>query len=468
MKNVAKKVLVYVLSAVLIVLSAFAIYGIYQHYVDEKLKQELQNSLLQELDDNQGTYDETRIVLNNTNKVVAESLAERFNAKLRISSNGKYAVLTLPEGINIYDVVSEPSNKDVLQHFSVDYQARVAEVDETVKPHDPESPKYTVTDSLYDQQAYLDYLNMKDTWSKYKGDGITVAVIDSGIDTDHPEFAGRISEYSYNATEDKIVKDYILEGGEYDWSLVEDEQGHGTAVAGTIAASMDGQGTVGIAPNVNIIVIKAECDKDGAFLRTSDLVFGLYYAIERDADVVNMSFGGYEQPNPYAEATRLAVDSDVICVAAAGNNATPRLSYPAADPNVIGVGALSDGSWELAEYSNFGDNSDIVAPGTVYTSAMGGGYETINGTSFSSPIVAGAVALLKQQNRYIEFEQVKELLYASSYDLGSLGEDYYFGFGALDMSALLLEERGTITFDMLTDELDDIEKIFIRNHTLQD
>ena len=100
------------------------------------------------------------------------------------------------------------------------------------------------------------------------GAGRTVAIIDTGIDTDHPEFAGRISEYSYNATEDKIIKDY-----DNDWSLIEDEQGHGTAVAGVIAAAMDGSGTVGISPNVTIIVIKAECDANGNFLRTSDLVF---------------------------------------------------------------------------------------------------------------------------------------------------------------------------------------------------
>lgn len=121
-------------------------------------------------------------------------------------------------------------------------------------------------------------MNVGHTWDISTGSGITVAVIDTGIDTDHPEFKGIISEYSYNATEDKIVKDFVLANGEYDWSLVEDDQGHGTAVTGVIAAQVNGDGIVGIAPSVTIITIKAECDSKGTFKRTSDLVFGLYYA----------------------------------------------------------------------------------------------------------------------------------------------------------------------------------------------
>jgi subtilisin family serine protease len=270
-------------------------------------------------------------------------------------------------------------------------------------------------------------------------------VIDTGIDTDHPEFAGRISEYSYNATEDKIVKDYN------DWSLIEDQQGHGTAVAGVIGAPANGVGIVGMAPDVQILVIKAECDANGSFKRTSDLVFGLYYAIERDVQIVNMSFGTYSLENPFAEATQLAVDSDIICVAAAGNDSTSMLSWPAADENVIGVGALGDG-WELAYYSNYGENTDLVAPGTTYTTQMGGGYDESTGTSLASPVVAGAIALLMQNNPYMWFEEVTEVLYASCYDLGDLGRDWDYGFGALDVNALVLEQRGTIHFDMLTDE----------------
>lgn len=448
------------LLAILLVAS-IAIGGIVMWLHQEKLEQ-LQNDALAELERNAGQYDEQSIVLYETSKAKAEELAKLYGAKLRITENGRFATLTLPEGTTIRDVYAMEESRKYIGDMTADYHVQVSDLTEEEGSGErlPQRPQYSVSDTDYELQTYLDYLNMGDVWNRYMGAGITVAVIDTGIDTDHPEFAGRISEYSYNATEDKIVKDYN------DWSLIEDEQGHGTAVTGVIAASMNYGNVVGIAPDVEIIVIKAECDTDGNFKRTSDLVFGLYYAIERDVNVVNMSFGTYSPVNPFAEATQLAYDSDIICVAAAGNDSTSSLCWPAADENVIGVGAL-DG-WELAYYSNYGENVDLCAPGTTYTSLMGGTYGNMTGTSLASPIVAGAVALLLQNNPYTTFDDVTEVLYASSYDLGDLGRDWYYGFGALDISALILEERGTILYDMLTDEVENMEGLFIQGHTLQE
>ena len=435
----------------------------------------IQDEALQELYDHRGQYDEQSIVLSDTTRSRAETLAKAFGAKLRITSDGSFAALTLPEGVTVFDVYENKSNRAYIQYMSLDYHATISDVlasdetdEEETYEHSPARPQYSVTDTEYERQVYLDYINMSTAWATTQGSNMTVAVIDTGIDTDHPEFAGRISEYSYNASQDRIVKDWTVDGGAYDWSLIEDEQGHGTAVAGVLAAAMDGSGVVGIAPRVNIIVIKAECNENGEFKRTSDLVFGLYYAIERDVAVVNMSFVTKEPQNPFAEATRLAVDSDVICIAAAGNDARAGAQYPAADENVFGVGALADGSFELADYSNYGENVDLVAPGTVYTAVMGGGYGRMQGTSFSAPIVSGAVALYMARNSYSEFLTVQEMLRASCYDLGELGPDWYYGYGALDVSALILEERGRVTFNMMTDELNNREQVFIRNHTLQD
>ena len=427
-----------------------------------------QNELLSELDSRAGEYDDSSIVLRATSKAKAEKLAERFGARLRITSDGKYATLTLPEGVSIRDICADKENRAYLSQITPDYKASISDIDEIsekyVRP--TTTPNYSISDNGYDLQNYLRYLNIGDAWQNYRGDGVTVAVIDTGIDTDHPEFAGRISEYSYNATYDKIVKDYTAADGGYDWSLVEDVVGHGTAVTGVVAAAMDGQGTVGIAPQVNIIVIKAECDANGRFLRGSDLVFGLYYAIERDVDVVNMSFGG---GGDFSAPVRLGVDSDILMVAAAGNDSTSAPQQPASCEGVIGVGALEADSWNLASYSNFGENTNLVAPGTVYTAAAGGGYRTMNGTSFSSPIVAAALALMKSnvEYKYSSNEVLEEILYASCYDLGDLGPDFYYGYGALDISALLLEEKGTVTFNMLTDELENTTQVFIRSHTLQ-
>ena len=425
--------------------------------------------LIQELEDQVGTYDSGSIILYDVSKTQAQKLADQLGASLRISADEHFAALRLQEGASIRDVVEEEALREYLDQMGIDYHVQISDVTEETEDDIrlPVSPIYSGNDAGIAQQTYLDYLNVGDTWSSYTGSGVTVAVIDTGIDTDHPEFAGRISEYSYNATEDKIVKDYLLEDGSYDWSLIEDEQGHGTAVTGVIAAAMNDGGTVGIAPDVNIIVIKAECDESGQFTNTSDLVFGLYYAIERDVQVVNMSFGTSDSV-VFQATVQLAYDSDVICVAAAGNVGTAINQYPAAYETVIGVGALDAASWTLADYSNYGENTDLVAPGTTYTTAMGGGYETKTGTSMSAPQVAGAVALFMQTNRYATFDKVSEVLYASGYDLGDLGRDWEYGFGALDLQAFLLEERGTVTFHMLTDELENEEALFIRGHAMQE
>jgi subtilisin family serine protease len=454
--KVMKKKRVWItLLAFVLAITAVAGWLFYENSLDR-----MQQEALEVLDRDAGQYDAQSIVLHNTSKAKAQKLAELYGAKLRITRDGSFATLTLPEGITIRDIYAQKENRVYIEDMAADYQVAVSELAEDGERL-PERPRYSVSDPDYALQGYLDYLNMGDIWAGYTGAGVTVAVIDTGIDTDHPEFAGRISEYSYNATEDKIVKDYN------DWSLIEDKQGHGTAVAGVIGAAMNGSGTVGIAPNVEILVIKAECDANGTFTRTSDLVFGLYYAVERDVQIVNMSFGVYGAMNPFEDATQLAVDSDIICVAAAGNDSTTMRSWPAADENVIGIGALRDG-WELAGYSNYGENTDLVAPGTTYTTQMGGNYGNSTGTSLASPVVAGVMALMLQKYEYATYDLVTEILYASCYDLGDLGRDWDYGFGAVDAYALISEEQGKIHFEMMTDEVDDIHAIFIQGHTLQE
>lgn len=434
---------------------------------DVVVPEEIRDEKLNELELRAGEYDEYSIVLSDTSLSAATALAKQLDAKLRITSDGSFATLTLIDGRTIKDIYGDDAYLQYIDSLSTDWQATVGRYHNGDEEHKIPSAPTSSQSNKAELREYLDYLNLSTVWNTTMGQGTTVAIIDTGIDTDHPEFSGRISEYSYNATEDKIVKDHVLSDGSYDWSLVEDEVGHGTAVAGAFAASMNGAGMVGVAPQVTVIVIKAECNANGTFARTSDLVFGLYYAIERDASVVNMSFGTYGF-NPFSEATQLAYDSDVLCVAAAGNDGTAALCYPAADEYVIGVGALSEGSWELAAYSNYGENVDVVAPGTVYTAVNGGGYSTMTGTSLASPLVAGVISLLSSTDKYITFDEVYALLVASSRDLGDLGHDYYFGYGAIDASALLLEERGTITYDMMTNELDDAEGLFVVGHTLQE
>ena len=427
-----------------------------------------QQSFLALLEQKEGYYHSNRIVLSATNRQEAEQLAKQVGGTLRITKNGVFAVITLPDGMTVAEFAAEDENREYLGRMALDYN-NFSITTETEDTADGTRTGFQVVDEMYPQQNYLDYINIGNTWNLSRGettDGekITIAIIDSGIDTDHPEFTDAegnsiINIHSYDASNDKTVNQYGID-------VIEDTNGHGTAVAGVIAAQMNEVGIVGIAPDVDLLIIKCDVNEAGEFTSSADIVFAIYYAIEMDVDVINMSLGG-DGGSDMQAAIQLAVDSDIICVAAAGNDATDDPHYPAAYDMVIGVGALTDNSWAIANYSNYGINSDIVAPGTALTTAIGGGYTYENGTSMAAPIVSASVALYLSQNEYATYDRVKAELLAAGKDLGDLGEDDTYGFGALDLNAFVCEEKGTITYDYCTEDIKNTTQVFVRQHTIQ-
>lgn len=430
----------------------------------------LQADFIEKLEQSAGIYNEDTVVLYSTTKKEAQKLSDMLGGHLRITPSGSFATVKLPEGMTLRDVAENREYREYLGGIALDYNnVSVSDIsDEDIGTG--VRANYEVGDDLYPQQTYLDYINVGDSWNRSLGkysDGtkVKIAVIDTGIDTDHPEFFDAdgksiISENSYDSTNDKTVK---MNG----MSVIEDKHGHGTAVAGVIAAQMNGAGIAGIAPDVELVVIKCECDNAGNFMSSADIIFAVYYAIEQDVDVINMSEVSTGIDLAMYDALQLAVDSDIIPVVAAGNDATGTKTFPAAFNITIGVGALAPDSWELADYSNYGDNSDLVAPGTTLTAEIGGGYTYHNGTSMASPVVSAAAAIYVANNRYVTFEDFKADLLASCKDLGTPGEDRFFGFGALDMNALICEEKGTITYDYCTEEFENTTQVFVRKHTIQ-
>ena len=429
-----------------------------------------QRELLAVLETNAGNYNEDRVVLSSTNRREAQEMAEEFGGTLRITDSGNFAVIRLPEGVVMRDIAQNDAYRKYHDRISLDYNNFAVVTEDTDVAIDGDIRANFQTDEpMYPQQTYLDYINIGDSWNvsmgrKPDGEKVTVAVIDSGIDTDHPEFTDAdgnsiISPLSYNATDDSIVNISNI-------GVIEDEQGHGTAVAGIIASQINGGGVMGIAPDVELLVIKCDVDETGEFKSSADIVFGIYYAIEQDVDVINMSLGG-DGGKDMEDALQLAVDSGIICVAAAGNDSEDLPHYPAAYDTVIGVGALADGSWEIADYSNYGINSDIVAPGTALTPSIDGGYTYQNGTSIAAPIVSAAAAIYKTQDIYPTYEELRADLLAAGKDLGDPGEDDIYGFGALDMNAFICEPKGIILFDYCTEELENTEQVFVRQHTIQ-
>ena len=414
----------------------------------ERTNAALQASILQDFEENADHYSDDVLVLEHTTPARAAEIAARLDAELRLTSDGSFAALTLPQGSHVVDVLSARKNRDILHELSPDPLYEPADVADGYSPSaTPEWPSYTGNDPYYGEQQSLKYLNLGDTWDQTRGafaDGskVKVAIIDSGIDVDHPDFYDKsgnciISTKSYDASTGKTV----AVGG---WSVIDDTLGHGTGVAGVIAAQMNGKGVVGIAPEVELLVIKVGISSNGAFI-SKDIAFGLDYAIEQGAHVINMSFGGPTDNSHYEDLFNKALKRDIILVSSAGNDGNAEKNYPACDPNVIGVGALAYDSWGIADYSCYGENTDLVAPGTVYTTAVGGGCARTQGTSFACPTVAAAVALYISKHGVTPYTELKTRLLGTCLDLGESGEDLYFGHGALDIERFL--EAMALTYD---------------------
>lgn len=274
-------------------------------------------------------------------------------------------------------------------------------------------------------------------WAVATGKGVKVAVLDTGIDQDHPDLnvAGGVS---------------FVDGTE-SWN---DDQGHGTHCAGTIAARNDDKGTVGVAPDVELYAIKVlGGDGSGQF---SWILAGLGWALENGMDVVSMSLGsdveeaGTECPLAYQRAAEQLAEAGCVVVAAAGNNGdspvNPWVGIPARCPGFIAVAAVDKDS-RLASFSSRGPDGlgpeqavEIAAPGVDINSTVpGGGYDVFSGTSMACPHVSGAAALVKQAFPDWSARQIRERLRGSASDLPPGGRDIGTGFGLLDCLAAVTE-----------------------------
>ena len=282
-------------------------------------------------------------------------------------------------------------------------------------------------DPRYDEQADLDQINVPEAWPTTTGDpGVVVAVIDSGVDLDHPDVAGVAVTDPRNEI--------------WNNTDVTDDLGHGTHVAGTIFAQTDNTiGIAGIAPSSMLMPIKV-LDESG-FGSVSDLLDGVDWARTHGADIINISITGFLTPEQVAlvQPTFTAARSaGILTVAAAGNSGERIVEYPAALHGVVSVSAV-DPSDALAEFSSFNRGVDISAPGVETLSTALGDYERASGTSMATPHVAGGAALVWSARPALDVAEVEAVLRESSVDLGDPGRDDRFGSGRLDVLAALSE-----------------------------
>jgi subtilisin len=244
------------------------------------------------------------------------------------------------------------------------------------------------------------------------GSGVKVGIIDSGIDYTHEDLSvsGGIS--------------YVQETTDY-----MDDNGHGTHVAGTVAAVDNTVGVLGVAPNVHLYGIKVlDSFGSGSY---SDVVAGIEWAVSNNIDIVNMSFGGSSGSRTLQTAVDDAYNKGMLLVAAAGNSGYDRkgtIGYPAKYDSVIAVGAV-DQQNNRANFSSVGRELELMAPGVSILSTIPGGYDLYNGTSMASPHVAGVAALVWDENPNFTNDQIRDALNETTNDIG---DSFSYGNGLVD------------------------------------
>ncbi len=295
------------------------------------------------------------------------------------------------------------------------------------------------------QASYLgpSRLNMPAAWDLAVGrPEIVVAILDTGVDLNHPDLASAIwvnpGEIPDNGIDDDgngFVDD--VHGWDFadNDNLPDDDHGHGTHVAGIVAAGLNnGLGIAGVAGGVTIMPVDVFQGGIGTY---EDLIRAIVYATDNGAHVINMSLGA----SSYSRGEEMAVDyawsRGVVVVAAAGNTARESYHYPAAHDNVIAVAATTAEDY-LASFSTRGDFVDVAAPGyRVFSTFRGGGYTFMSGTSMAAPHVAGLAALILSRNPGLSPDQVRTIIEATATDLGPTGRDIYFGHGRINAALAL-------------------------------
>ncbi|TDP95929.1 serine protease [Halanaerobium saccharolyticum] len=297
--------------------------------------------------------------------------------------------------------------------------------------------------------------NMELAWDlQQTSNSYLVAVLDSGIIPDHEDLTTNLVSGVDFVTVDNTGEDPSdYKPTDFDPSdpTTESENGsHGTHVSGIIGALTDNNlGVAGINWETNILPVRVlKSDQTGSHY---DIAEGIYYSVdESQAEIINMSFGGESSSNTLHNAVEYAYENGTIMIAASGNSGVDSVHYPAAYEETIAVGSIENKN-DLADYSNYGAEIDLVAPGGDDTKGIlstwgyydgasyNPGYAYMSGTSMSTAYVSGAAALLLESG--VSPNNIKDRLISTAFDLGIPNKDDNYGHGMLDVYAALKNEK---------------------------
>ena len=300
---------------------------------------------------------------------------------------------------------------------------KFAEVDEILSV----DPAAITNDPVLTKEWHIGKIGATAAWDLSSGAGIVVAVLDTGVQTSHPDLAANIVP-GWNAYSNS--------------SNAEDVNGHGTAVAGAVAAvGNNGLGVVGVAYRAKIMPIRIT-DGSGA-TSFSIMANGLTWAADHGADVANISFSNVFKSSTMQSAAQYLRNKGGQTVVSANNNAKDEL---AANTGTMVTVSASDQNDALASFSSWGSMVDVAAPGvTIQTTLWKSGYGWGSGTSFATPVASGAIALVMSANPALTPSQIENVLFASAADLGTAGYDKKFGYGRVNAAAAVKAAKSTVT-----------------------
>ena len=287
----------------------------------------------------------------------------------------------------------------------------------------------TVTDPSYASSWALPKIQAPSAWDSANGGGVTIAILDTGVDITHPDLAAN------------VVPGWNVFDNNADTT---DVHGHGTTVAGVAAmAANNGKGSAGVAWGAKIMPVRIS-DLNG-YAYWSTVAQGIYWAADNGAKVANISFNGVSGSSTVQAAAQYMRSKGGVVIVAAGNSGV--LENIAANDSMLTV-AATDQNDARASFSSYGAYVDLSAPGvSLYTTTKGGGYANASGTSFASPVVAATAALMMSANSKSTPADIDNYLTSKSLDLGTAGKDQYFGYGRVNAAAAVQAVKQVVAVD---------------------
>ena len=331
---------------------------------------------------------------------VLEALGGRISQRFRSIRGGRLAVVRPRSGRAIGALRKRLAGHADIAYAEPDY-FQFTSADKT-----PDDPFYALQYALLDSPDDHD-IDAPAAWGT-RSSCAKVAILDTGIDTDHPDLAGNVykSEDKPNNNKDDDKNGYVDDT--YGYNTIkgkgsgEDDNGHGTHVSGIVAGRGNNDvGVSGTCWSSKLLAVKFMNSRGKG--STSDAIEGIEYAVKRGFKIINCSFGSSSKSSSLHDAVDFAQDHNALLVVAAGNdseNIDKHPLYPASytDSNILAVAATTSDD-TLASFSNYGSTAvDVAAPGdSIYSTYLGGGYRVLSGTSMAAPYTAGVAAILRKQ-----------------------------------------------------------------------